>query len=436
LAQILVMRFTVSISRFPIISRLPVLIFALLFAAVVSAQAITDSTQLVIPGRTNSPQQEKKPYVIYISADGFRYDLAEKYHATNLLALRVKGVAASSMTPSFPSVTFPNHYSLATGLYPAHHGLVDNTFYDPKKGKGYRISDRKAVTDSSWYGGTPIWVLAEQQKMLSASFFWVGSEAAVDGIRPTYYYLFNDKIALDTRLQAVKDWLTLPEAQRPHLILFYLSQVDHAEHLYGPDSKETEAAVHLVDACIGKMTRIVDSLKLPVNYVFVSDHGMAAVDTLHPITPPVIDTAKFTVAFGGTMIHLYAKDKSAINATYQALQQNASGYDVYLAAGVPARWHYSEADDHYHRIGDIILVAHEPLMFYSHGHVSAGEHGYDNSLPDMGATFYAWGPAIRTGMTIPAFENVNVYPLIAQILGLTIDQPVDGTIKTLKPVLK
>jgi predicted AlkP superfamily pyrophosphatase or phosphodiesterase len=436
LAQILVMRFPVLIFRFPVISRLPVLIFALLFSAGVSAQAITDSTQLVIPGRANSPQQEKKPYVIFISADGFRYDLAEKYHATNVLALRSKGVAASSMTPSFPSVTFPNHYSLATGLYPSHHGLVDNTFYDPKKGKGYRISDRKAVTDSSWYGGTPIWVLAEQQKMLSASFFWVGSEAAVDGIRPTYYYLFNDKIALDTRLQAVKDWLTLPEAQRPHLILFYLSQVDHAEHLYGPDSKETEAAVHLVDDCVGKMTRIVDSLKLPVNYVFVSDHGMAAVDTLHPITPPAIDTAKFTVAYGGTMIHLYAKDMGAISATYQALQQNANGYDVYLAAGVPARWHYSEADDHYHRIGDIILVAHEPLMFSGHGHVSAGEHGYDNSLPDMGATFYAWGPAIRSGMTTPAFENVNVYPLIAQILGLTIDQPVDGTIKALKPILK
>jgi predicted AlkP superfamily pyrophosphatase or phosphodiesterase len=432
-----VIRFHVLARRLPTLAkRLPILIFAVLVSAGVSAQAITDSTQLVIPNRTNSPQQEKKPYVIFISADGFRYDLADKYHATNLLALRAKGVAASSMMPSFPSVTFPNHYSLATGLYPAHHGLVDNTFFDPKKGKGYRISDRKAVTDSSWYGGTPVWVLAEQQKMLSASFFWVGSEAAVDGIRPTYYYLFNDKIALDTRLQAVKDWLMLPESQRPHLILFYLSQVDHAEHLYGPDSKETEAAVHLVDDCVGKMTRIVDSLKLPVNYVFVSDHGMAAVDTLHPITPPVIDTAKFIVAYGGTMIHLYAKDKDAINTTYQALQQNAHGYDVYLAAGVPARWHYSETDDHYHKIGDIILVAHEPLMFSNHGHVSAGEHGYDNSLPDMGATFYAWGPAIRSGMTIPAFENVNVYPLIAQILGLTIDQPIDGSIKTLKPILK
>jgi predicted AlkP superfamily pyrophosphatase or phosphodiesterase len=419
------------------VMRFSVLIFALWFSAGVFAQPITDTVQKVIPGRGNSPQQEKKPYVIFISADGFRYDLADKYHATNLRALRMRGVAAAAMMPSFPSVTFPNHYSLATGLYPAHHGLVDNTFYDPKKGKGYRISDRAAVTDSSWYGGTPIWVLAEQQKMLSASFFWVGSEAAVDGIRPTYYYLFNDRIALDTRLQAVKGWLTLPEAQRPHLILFYLSQVDHAEHLYGPDSKETEAAVHLVDDCVGKMTRIVDSLHLPVNYVFVSDHGMAAVDTLHPITPPAIDTAKFTVAFGGTMIHLYAaKDRSAINATFQTLQQNADGYDVFRAADVPARWHYSETDDRYHRIGDIILVAHEPRMFSNHGHVSAGEHGYDNALPDMGASFYAWGPAFRQRLSIPAFENVNVYPLIAQILGLTISQPIDGAANVLDGALK
>ena len=150
------------------------LFYLYLYPVTATAQAITDSTQRVMPGRTNSPQQQQKPYVILISADGFRHDLADKYHATHLLALRSNGVTASSMTPSFPSLTFPNHYSLATGLYPSHHGLVDNTFFDPQKGSGYRISDRKAVEDSSFYGGTPIWVLAEQQKMLSASFFWVG----------------------------------------------------------------------------------------------------------------------------------------------------------------------------------------------------------------------------------------------------------------------
>jgi len=412
------------------------LLFAGLLPAGVFAQPITDSTQQVIPNRANDPQQQQKPYVIFISSDGFRYDLADRYNATHLKALRAGGVAASGMIPSYPSVTFPNHYSLATGLYPAHHGLVDNTFLDVQKGKGYRISDRKAVTDSSFYGGTPIWVLAEQQKMLSASFFWVGSEAAVDGVRPTYYYLFNDKIAWDTRLRAVKDWLTLPEAQRPHLILFYLSQPDHNEHLFGPDAKETEAAVHMVDECIGKMVQMVDSLHLPMNYVFVSDHGMAEVDTAHGITPPVIDTTKFLVSYGGTMIHLYAKDPTAITAAYQSLKQGAQDYDVFLATETPARWHYAAKDDRYHRIGDIIMVAHEPRMFSNHGHVSAGEHGYDNADADMGATFYAWGPAFRQGVSLPAFENVNVYPLIARILGLTISQPIDGSAKVLQGALK
>ena len=280
----------------------------------VFAQAPADSTQRVVPGRFNSPAQQQKPYVIFISADGFRHDLADKYQAKNLLALRAQGSAAPSMTPSFPSVTFPNHYSLATGLYPSHHGLVDNTFFDPQMGKGYRIGDRVAVEDSSFYGGTPIWVLAEQQQMLSASFFWVGSETAVKGIRPTYYYRFNDKISFDTRLQAVKDWLTLPEDRRPHLITFYLSQVDHAEHMFGPNSKQAEEAVHLVDDVIGRMVKMVDSLRLPVNYVFVSDHGMAQVDTNRGVENPLaaIDTTKFIVSFGGTEIHLYAKDKKDI----------------------------------------------------------------------------------------------------------------------------
>ena len=409
----------------------------LLSAAALSAQ-ITDSTQKVIPGRANSPAQEKKPYVIFISADGFRHDLADKYQATHLQALRAAGVQATSMIPSFPSVTFPNHYSLATGLYPSHHGLVDNNFFDRQKNSSYGIRDRAAVEDPDYYGGTPIWVLAEQQKMLTASFFWVGSETEIDHVRPTYYYRFNDRISLDTRLKAVKDWLTLPEAQRPHLITFYLSWVDHAEHFYGPDSKEAEEAVHQVDDAIDRMTRIVDSLHLPVNYVFVSDHGMAQVDTTHPITlSATIDTSKFIVSAAGTEIHLYAKNPADIEPTFEALKAGAKNYTVWLPKNTPAHWHYTDKDDRHHRIGDIIIVADFPFMFHERGmRLIAGEHGYDNTLPDMGATFYAWGPAFKSGLTITPFENVNVYPLIAHLLGLTITQPVDGTLQVLGNTLK
>jgi predicted AlkP superfamily pyrophosphatase or phosphodiesterase len=409
---------------------------SILWSGTLTAQAPADTTQKVIAGRANSAAQEQKPYVIFISADGFRWDLADKYHAANLLALRSGGVTAERMTPSYPSVTFPNHYSLATGMYPSHHGLVNNTFYDPKKGKGYRISDRMAVQDSSWYGGTPIWVLAEQQHMLSASFFWVGSEAAVDGVRPTYYYVFNDRISMDSRLQTVKDWLQLPEDRRPHLILFYMSQVDHAEHTYGPGSKEAEEAVHLIDGVMGKMTRMVDSLHLPVNYVFVSDHGMAPIDTLKGGLdfPRSVDSTKFIVSGSEVLVHLYARDKKDILPQYQALKkENPDGVDIYLPDETPARWHYTSKDDRYGRMGDILLVARYPRMFYLRNHrLIPGEHGFDNAIPQMGATFYAWGPAFRKGLTIPAFDNVNVYPLIAHILGLSVPEGIDGKLEVLK----
>lgn len=278
------------------------LLFSFLYAA---AQ---DTTQQVVAGRMNSVEQEHKPYVILISADGFRYDFAQRYHATNLLRFSSNGVAAHSMIPSFPSLTFPNHYTIATGLYPAHHGLLNNSFYDEDKHQSYQMSKREKVRDSSWYGGTPLWVLAEQQKMLCASFYWVGSEAAVKGTRPTYYYNYSDKININDRIQAVKSWLQLPPDQRPHFISFYLPEVDHAAHLFGPESNEAQAAVHFVDSTIGQLVNTVDSLQLPVNFIFVSDHGMTKVDANHTIgLPAAVDTSKFIVPAGDALLQLYAK---------------------------------------------------------------------------------------------------------------------------------
>ncbi|HEY1202928.1 MAG TPA: ectonucleotide pyrophosphatase/phosphodiesterase, partial [Niastella sp.] len=326
--------------------------------------AQVDTTQYIVPGRSNSALQQKKPYVILISADGFRYDLADKYQAKHLQQLRSNGVQAKSMVPSYPSLTFPNHYTIATGLYPSHHGLVDNSFYDKKRDELYRIGNRKAVEDSSWYGGTPLWVLAEQQQMVTASFYWVGSEAAVKGVRPTYYYRFNDSIDIDTRLKAVKDWLMLPEEKRPHLITFYLPQVDHEEHMFGPDSKQAEEAVHFIDETIGRMVRITDSLKLPVNYIFLSDHGMITTDTVNLLAKPAaIDTTKFKMPDGDVLVHMYAYNEKDIQPAYDALKKEAVDYDVYLAGNVPARLHYGAADDWYKRIGDIILVPHAPKSF-------------------------------------------------------------------------
>lgn len=400
--------------------------------------AQVDITQHIVPGRSNSVQQQKKPYVILISADGFRYDLADKWQAKNLLQLRSSGVAAKAMVPSYPSLTFPNHYTLVTGLYPSHHGIVNNTFYDKKKNETYRLGNRKVVEDSSWYGGTPLWVLAEQQQMVTANFYWVGSEAAVKGVRSTYYYRYNDSIDIDTRLQVVKDWLTLPEDKRPHLITFYLPQVDHEEHMYGPDSKQAEEAVRLVDETIARMVRMTDSLQLPVNYIFLSDHGMITTDTVNQLSKPAaIDTAKFKMPDGDVLVHIYAYDKKDIMPTYEALKKEAVDYDVYHAGNVPARWHYGAADDWYKRVGDIILVPRPPKTFnFRRRRPTLGRHGFDNAIPEMHATFYAWGPAFKKQLEIDAFENVHVYPLIAHLLGLKVTEKIDGSLKVLRPILK
>ena len=354
------------------------------------------------------------------------------------LRLSKQGVAASSMIASFPSLTFPNHYTIVTGLYPAHHGLVNNNFYDENKKASYSLGNKKAVADSSWYGGTPLWVLAEKQNMLSASFFWVASESAIQGVRPTYYYNYSDAFKIDQRINAVKSWLLLPADKRPHFITFYFPEVDHESHTYGPDSKQTEEAVHFVDESIGKMAEMVDALHLQVNFIFVSDHGMTAVDTAHSIQiPAALDTNKFIIPRGDALVQLYAKDKKDILPTYEALKKEAKEYDVYLTQNMPTRWHYGKKDDRYNRLGDIILTPHLPMCFnFGKRPVTPGKHGFDPALPDMHATFYAWGPQFKNNKKIDGFENVDIYPLVAKLLGLTYTEKIDGRLKVLKNVLK
>lgn len=413
------------------------IIFCLFCSYLLSAQ--TDTVQKIVEGRRNSIEQQKKPYVILISGDGFRYDYAEKYEAKTLLALSRQGVRATSMIPSYPTLTFPNHYTIVTGLYPSHHGLVNNYFYDPERKDIYSMRDPKTVQDGSWYGGTPLWVLAEQQQMLTASFYWVGSEANIKGILPTYYYRYNELIPIDRRIQIVIDWLKLPPDKRPHLITFYFPQVDHEGHSYGPDAPQTAEAVRWLDSSIQKLTDAVKLTGLPVNFIFVSDHGMTKIDSDHPLSmPTVVDTTKFIIPRGAELIELYAKNKADINTTYAKLKKEEKGFTAYLKTNMPARLHYGAGDDLRNRIGDILLIPLWPQTFnFSNHKPNPGAHGYDPSLvKDMHASFYAWGPAFKNNLKIPSFENVNIYPVVTKILGLKYQDKIDGTTELAKKILK
>ncbi|WP_080776754.1 alkaline phosphatase family protein [Chryseobacterium phocaeense] len=420
-------------------------IVLLFFSLAIYAQhAITetDTTQVAVSGRTNSSEAQGKPYVIMISADGFRYDYAQKYKAENLLRLASGGVQAEAMIPSYPSITFPNHWSLITGLYPSHHGLVDNFFYDYKRKESYSMKDKKNAEDGSWYGGTPLWALAEKQGMVAASLMWVGSASDAGGRRPSYYYPYHEKFKPSEKVDKVINWLKLPEEKRPHFISLYFPEVDGSGHHYGPDSQETENAVHLIDDAIGELVQKVNALGLKnVNFVFVSDHGMIKVDGGAPLEVPamLLDKNRFDLYNSQTLVRVYVKNPSEVKAVYKKLKSiKTDDYEVYLDKKLPKYLHFATRDDRYQRIGQILLIPKAPKIFLEKGwKPSVGKHGYNPRLvPEMKATFYAWGPEFKNNLVVKEFSNVNVYPLVANILGLKIDEPIDGKLNVLKKTLK
>lgn len=416
-------------------------IIFLLAVLTVFSQVKTDTAQVIVPNRYNSKESINKPYVILISTDGFRYDYAQKYKAVNLLNLSGEGVEAKAMIPSYPSITFPNHWSLITGLYPAHHGLVDNFFYDYKLQKSYAMSKKENAEDGSWYGGTPLWALAEKQGMVSASLQWVGSASDAGGKRPTYYYPYHEKFKPSEKVDKVISWLKLPENQRPHFITLYFPEVDGAGHHFGPEAGETETAVHTIDKAIGNLVQKVKDLGLKnVNYIFVSDHGMIQVDSGSPLGIPEIlfDKKRFDFYNAQTLLRVYVKNPDEVKAVFKQLKaEKTDDYEVYRDKKLPKYLHFATRDDRYSRIGQILLIPKAPKIFLEKNQkTSVGKHGYDPKLvPEMKAAFFAWGPEFKNNAVIDEFSNVNVYPLVAEILGLKIEQPVDGKLKVLQKIL-
>jgi len=409
-------------------------------AAASYGQAI--SPVITVDHGPNAPQQLSKPYVIMVSLDGFRYDYAKRYQANHLLALAAQGASApEGMIPTYPSITFPNHYTIVTGLYPEHHGIVANSFYDPARKEVYSYRDAKSVADGTWYGGTPLWVLAEQQGMRSASFFWVGSEADIQGLRPTYYLKFDGSFPNRKRVEQVLAWLHLPPEQRPHMITLYFSDTDTAGHRYGPDSPEVAEAVHELDGEIGKLVDGIKESKLPVDLIVLADHGMANVKgaPIH-LDQYGLNPSWFAQIVGSS---LYPKSDDDAQKAYAALRGKSDKFLVYRHAQVPAYLHF----DSNPREGDPVVVPTGPYFINVSAdlrapeHPPAGAHGYDTTrTPEMKAIFFVAGPDIRPGIALEPFENVNVYPLVARILGLDITNlktgPVDGKLSVLEGILK
>lgn len=223
---------------------------------------------------TNSKTAQKKPYLILISLDGFRWDYVEKYNPPNLSSFIKNGVKAASLIPSFPTKTFPNHYTIATGLYPDKHGILGNIFYDYNKDTIFDKRNLKMAEDGSFYGGSPIWVEANKANIVTASYFIVGTEANIQGIRPTYYYKFDNSVKNEERVNQAIKWLNLNEKSRPHLITLYFGDLDKVGHKIGINDEELEKALLGLDKNLGDLFKGVSETGLPVNIIIISDHGM------------------------------------------------------------------------------------------------------------------------------------------------------------------
>lgn len=392
--------------------------------------------------KANSEKAMKAPYVLLISIDGYRWDYTKKYQPKFLTKFQYEGASLKSLRPSYPTKTFPNHLSIMTGRYPMNHGIVANGFYAPDLKKSYSLRDRSAVENGDFYLSLPLWGLAERQGMRTATYFWPGSEAEIQGQRPSYYLRYNHGTKHEERIKTVESWFKLPEEKRPHFATLYFHDVDSAGHNYGPDSKEVEAAIHKVDKSIEKLVTNLEKLELPLNIVIVSDHGMAALkkENFELVAKDKAQNKliqdNFIVKGKGPIIQFYSKEtgKISLKESLSILNKNAKNYRCYFGNKTPKKLNFRN----HPRVGDMVCIAKKDWSIgITDISVPKGNHGwsqYDGN--DMHAIFYAKGPQFKRSYQLGTRNNTNIYPLLAKVLGLDLDVKIDGKLKYMSSLLK
>ncbi len=376
-------------------------------------------------------------YVVMLSMDGFRWDYAQRVPTPNLDRIAASGVVAEYVKPAFPSNTFPNHYTIATGLYPDNHGIVNNSFYCPQMDMTYRMRDREAVENGDFYDGEPIWVTAENQGVTSASYFWVGSEAPIKGVQPTYWKEYDTSISFGDRIDTVAYWLQLPEEIRPGLITFYFNEPDGQGHRTGPESREIDMLVMELDSLIGVFIGKMEQLPVAdkINIIVTSDHGMTQRSPGRYINlEDYIDREWVDIWFGGNPMMMWRAAENMTDTIYSILSE-VENMNIWRTGELPERLNFG----HNPRTLDLVLLAANGWNIgwgEEFGQsLSGGGHGWDNEKKDMHTIFYAMGPAFKEGHRHSAFELVDIYPLIAHIIGLR-PAETDGRIDRVSGMLK
>jgi predicted AlkP superfamily pyrophosphatase or phosphodiesterase len=408
---------------------------AVLFVVTLLAACAARSAVPVAPVASNGD----RPLVILVSFDGWRWDYETKAPTPNFHRLAARGVRAG-LIPVYPSKTFPNHYTIATGLYPGHHGMVANVIRDPATGRVFRRTDLAEARDPMWWGGEPIWNVARRAGLVAATMFWIGSEVPVGGMQPNYWREFDETVMSAARVDQVLEWLDLPAAARPSMICLYLNETDDMGHWYGPDSAQLRDAVERTDEQLGRLGGGLERRGLidRANIVVVSDHGMAATSADRVIYPDdyLAPGDAEIVDINPTLGVVPAPGREA--AVARALLRARPHLKMYRREDTPRSWRLRDQP----RVPPLTGVADEGWVVLSHAAFNdywkrsrtGGQHGYDPSLESMRGVFAAAGPAFRRGRRVAAFENVSVYNVLARVLGVR-PPPNDGDPGVLRAVL-
>ncbi len=406
------------------ISNLPAFLFILLFAS-----------QLTSCNIANNSKTEEDVYVVMLSLDAFRWDFTDKFPTPNFDRLAESGVKAEGLVPCFPSKTFPNHYSMVTGLHPDHHGIVQNSFYDRKMDRFYFLSNREAVEDGRFYGGEPIWVTAENQGIKSASYFWVGSEAPAGGRQPSIWKKYEHNFPFEARIDSVISWLQLPERNRPRLVTFYMHEPDSKAHYLGPDNPELGKTIVYLDSLVGDLMNKLDKLEIAsnINLIVTSDHGMGPVSPERYIDlSDYLDTTWVDIIIGYNPNYLVQAREGYYDSINNSLDL-IPHVNAWPSNDVPERFVYGSNP----RTMDFVFLADSAwsIGWKKKASKSLGGHGFDNANTDMHGIFYASGPAFKPNYQHSRFSNTNLYPLIAHLLELD-PAETDGDLNNVRSMLK
>ena len=388
-------------------------------------------------GGANDPSVAGQPHLVLVSFDGLRPDYLDRFDTPGFDRLAARGVRAAGLVSVFPSLTFPAHHSIATGLHPEAHGIVGNRFYDPARGEEFDYREREDAQDGSWWGGEPIWVTAETQGMVAAAFFFPGTEADIGGVRPSHWRPYDGSVPNADRVEQVLAWLALPAAERPHLVTLYFSLVDSAGHRLGPEHANMRESVEAGDRLLGRLMNGLDALPHAerIALVVVSDHGMAEPDPDRlTVLPRVAGLGNARLVAAGPSISVHVGDADRGTALRDELNARLAHARAYLREELPPHLHARGNA----RIGDIVVMPEGTGMVLLGDDYAppAGMHGWDPALPAMHGVFLAAGPGIQAGITLPPVEAVGIYPLVAHLLGLTPSPDIAGDLAPFAAALR